>query len=167
MFLSMNRSHILVPVNLEKYSREGVDFAATVSAQLPVQITLLYVMELNIFPSTCRVYEELCREYHQRLQNIAHCAFTREPRLRVRIGKAHEEILAEAGDSGAELVVMTIPKTPRPKWRLGLTTIERVVRDAPCPTVVLSDSWKINVAQYRRMLPPSPTAAPQELVHQE
>ena len=163
----MTRSHILVPVNLEKYSREGVDFAATISAQLPVHITLLYVVELNIFPSSCRVYDELCREYHQRLQNIAHCAFNREPRLRVRIGKAHEEILAEASDFRSELIVLTVPKTPRPKWRFGLTTIERVVRAAPCLTIALSDSWKINAAHYRRMLPPSLSAAPQELVHQE
>lgn len=163
----MTRSDILVPVNLEKFSREGVDFAATVSAQLPVRITLLCVVELNIFPSSCRVYEDLSREYQQRLQNIAHCAFNREPRLRVRFGKAHKEILAEAGEAGSELIVMTVPKTPRPKWRFGLTTIERVVRAAPCLTIVLSDSWKINAAQYRRMLPPSLSAVPQELAHQE
>lgn len=163
----MTSNDILVPVNLEKYSREGLEFAASVSAELPVRTTLLYVVELNIFPYSRRVYDELCREYLLRLQTLAQCAFNKEPRLCVRIGKPHEQILAQASESGAELIVMAISKTPRPKWRFGQTTIERVVRDAPCLTLVLSDSWKINAAEYRRMPPASLlNASPQELARQ-
>jgi nucleotide-binding universal stress UspA family protein len=166
-FIVMTSNDILVPVNLDKYSRQGLEFAASVSAELPVRTTLLYVVELNIFPYSCRVYDEVCREYLLRLQTLAQRAFNKEPRLCVRMGRPNEQILAEAGESGADLIVMAISKTPRPKWRFGQTTIERVVRDAPCLTLVLSDSWKINTPQYRRMLPASLlNASPQELVHQ-
>ena len=166
-FIVMTSSDILVPVNLEKFSRQGLEFAASVSTELPVRVTLLYVVELNIFPGSCRVYDELSREYLLRLQTLAQYAFNKEPRFCVRVGKPYEQILAQASESGAELIIMAVSKTPRPKWRFGQTTVERVVRDAPCLTLALSDSWKINAAQYHRMLPASLlNASPHELALQ-
>ena len=145
----MNRSDILVPLNLEKQSFEGLKFASRMAADMLIRTTLLYVVELNIFPFDRRVYDELCREYHERLRVLAECCFKDQPRLRVRVGKAYQEIIAEAKESDAELIVMEIPQGRRRRRLFGLNTVERVVREAPCLTVALSNSRKIVSDQHR------------------
>ena len=152
----MNHSDILVPVNLEKPSYEGLEFAARAAAENPVLTTLLYVVELNIFPLDRRVYDEVCLDYQRQLGMLARRFFdSQSPRLRVRIGKPYEEILAEAKESEPELIVMSVHGTPHRRWSFRPTTVERVVRDALCQTLVLSDSWKIKPDLYRRMRLPS------------
>jgi nucleotide-binding universal stress UspA family protein len=146
----MNRSDILVPVNLEKHLFEGLEFASRMSGEIPLRATLLYVVELNIFPFERRVYDEVCLEYRQRLRVLAQCFFDDQPRLCVRFGKAHREIIAEADESGPGLIVMAVPKTPRRRRLFRADTAERVARDAPCPTLVLSNLQDVTFGQRRR-----------------
>ncbi len=144
-----NHCDILVPLNLENPSREALDFAATAGR---LRTTLLYVVELNVCPIENRIYDDLCREYHQKLRDVAQqCLFAIDPRLCVRVGRADEEILKEAAESEAELIVLT---PPRSRYRLPFrtTTVERVVRGAGCQTLVISDSSKAAVDFYRRTL---------------
>ena len=154
----MNHSDILVPVNLDKPSYEGLEFAASAAGEMPVRTTLLYVVELNIFPLDRRVYDELCLEYHKKLGVLAQRFFDNQsPRLSVRIGKPHEQILAEAKESQPELIVMSVPANHHRRWSFRPTTVERVVRDATCLTLVLSDPTKITpdriaVCGFRRRL---------------
>ncbi len=161
----MNRSDILVPLNLEKHGFEGLEFAARMSGEMPVQTTLLYVVELNIFPTDNRVYNELCLEYHERLRVLGQSFFENQPRLSVRVGKPHEEILAEARESNPELIVMAAAKAERRKWPFLASTVDRVVQSAPCLTVVLTDSWKAGPNGFDRLLRefPMKTAAQQML----
>lgn len=149
----MNRSDILVPVNLEKDSLEGLKFAAHVADEMSLRVTLLHVVELNIFPLDRRIYDEVCLDYQRRLENIASCFPGNLWRLRVRIGRPHEEILAEARDSGVELIVMGAPKNGHRHWPFQSTNVERVVRKAPCETLVIPEPWKAAAAHYR---PPAP-----------
>lgn len=132
----MNRSEILVPLNLGNDSLEGLKFAAHVAGEMSLHTTLLHVVELNISPLDRRVFDELCLESQEKLQKLAQSFTENVPRLSVRIGKPHEEILAEARDSGAELIVMDAPKTQH-RWPFHSTTVERVVRNAPCQTLVM------------------------------
>ena len=151
----MNRSDILVPLNLEKHSLEGLKFASRLSVELPRRITLLYVVELNVFPCERRVYDELCKEHRERLRVLAQCFFAKQPRLCVRVGKAYQEILGEANDAGTDMIVMGIPESPRWKWLGGIDTVKRVVRDAPCLTLVLSNSRKISPDRHHPESSPS------------
>lgn len=149
----MNRSDILVPVNLEKDSLEGLKFAAHLADEMSLHATLLHVVELNIFPLDRRIYDEVCLDYQRRLENIASC-FTGNPgRPRVRIGRPHEEIVAEARDSGAELIVMGAPKNNHRRWPFRSTNVERVVREALCQTLVIPGAWKATAAHYRLPAP--------------
>jgi len=150
----MNRRDILVPLNLEKHSFEGLEFAARMAAEIPVRVALLYVVELNIFPIERRVYDEVCLGYYERLRAMAQCCFESPPHLRVRLGKAYREIVAEAKETDAELIVLGIPESTRRRWRFGHSTVERVIRDAPCLTVALSNSRKIMPDDYRQPAPP-------------
>ena len=145
----MNRSDILVPVNLEKDSLEGLKFAAHVVDETSMRATLLHVVELNIFALDRRVYDDVCLEYQRRLENIAGCSPENFRRLCVRIGKPHEEILAEARDSGAELIVMGSPKNKPRRLPFRLTNVERVVRDASCQVLVISEPWRTAAAHYQ------------------
>lgn len=145
----MNRRDILVPVNLEKDSLEGMKFAAHVADEMSLHATLLHVVELNIFPLDRRVYDEVCLEYQRRLENIAGCLPGDFWRLCVRIGRPHEEIVAEARDSGVELIVMGAPKNNHWRWPFHSTNVERVVRDAPCQTLVIPELRKDAAANYR------------------
>ena len=145
----MNRSDILVPLNLENDSLEGLKFAAQMAGEMSFRTTLLHVVELNIFPLDRRVYDELCLEYQQKLQKLAGRFGENDAQLRVRIGRPHEEILAEARDSGADLIVMGAPKTKGIRWPFHSTTVERVVRNAPCQTLVLSEPSKITPVEHR------------------
>jgi len=139
----MKRSDILVPVNLENDSLEGLKYAANAAGELSLHSTLLHVVELNIVPLDRRVYDELCLEYEQKLQKLSNWFPAGQLRLSVRIGTPHEEILAEARDSEAELIVMSAPRDHRVRWPFRSTTVERVVRDAPCLTLVMSEPRKI------------------------
>lgn len=149
----MNRSDILVPVNLEKDSLEGLKFAAHLASEMSLHATLLHVVELNIFPLDRHVYEEVTEESKRRLQNIAGLLPGNFPRLSVRIGKPYTEIVAEARDSGVELIVMGAPKNNHRRWPFRSTNVERVVRGAPCQTLVVPKPWRATAAHYRLPAP--------------
>lgn len=142
----MNHSDILVPLNLENDPLEGLKFASRVAGEMSLHTTLLHVVELNIFPLDRRVYDEVCLEYQQMLQKLADRFSQNGHRLSVRVGKPHEEILAEARDSGVELIVMGAPKSHRWRWPFHSTTVERVVREAPCQTLVMPEDRKVTPA---------------------
>jgi nucleotide-binding universal stress UspA family protein len=156
----MHAKRILVPVNLQGGDADALHFIENLSRGVPVHATLLHVVNLNIFGVERRVLDGLRHENEQRLRALAKLFFedARLPQLRVRLGRPPEEILAEAEEELAELIVMTSPKASRSKWRLSPATVERVVRDAPCPTLVLPRVWRITPEQYREATRPTPAA---------
>jgi K+-sensing histidine kinase KdpD len=143
----MNRSDILVPLNPEKDSMDGLKFAANLARDMSLRATLLYVVELNILPPDRRIYDEVCFEYERKLQNLAGCFAGNDFLLCARVGKPHEQILAEARDSGVDLIVMGAPGNHRWRWPFHATTVERVVRAAPCMTLVMSEPWSTPAAR--------------------
>lgn len=159
----MHAKRILVPVNLQSEDADALRFIENLSRDVPVYATLLHVVNLNIFRLERRVLDELRHENEQRLRALAKLFFEdgRLPQLRVRLGRPHEEILAEAEAEHAELIVMASPKASRFKWRLSPATVERVVRNAPCPTLVLPRVWRITPEQYREATRPAPAATRQ------
>jgi nucleotide-binding universal stress UspA family protein len=152
----MNGKRILVPVNLEQNSVDALHFVAGFAGEIPICATLLCVVELNISALERRVYDELCRESERRLRALAKVFFEGEqPHVCVRVGKPHEEILAEAESEQAELIVMASPKSSRRRLQFQSTTLERVVRNASCLTLVLPRTWKITPEQYRQGMRPA------------
>jgi nucleotide-binding universal stress UspA family protein len=153
--MSLIGKRILVPVDLEQDSFDGIKFVASLAGERSVCATLLHVVNLNITAPDRRVYEDLRREKQQRLQALAKLFFNGSmPEERVRFGKPHEEILAEAEASQAEMIVMGSPKSARKKWRFRPTTLERVIRAAPCLILALPRVWKITPEAYRQAMRP-------------
>jgi nucleotide-binding universal stress UspA family protein len=152
---------ILVPVDLEHNSFDALFFVQGLSYDFPIDATLLYVLNVNVVALERRVYDELQHEHEMRLQAVAKLFFddAQMPRLCVRIGTPSEEILAEAESEMMELIVLSSVKPARRKWSFYSTTIEYVVRNAPCLTLVLPRTWKITPEQYRQATRPQNVSA--------
>jgi nucleotide-binding universal stress UspA family protein len=152
----MNGKRILVPVNLSKGSFDALQFAQGLADEVPIHVSLLNVVNLNVVRLERRIYNEAGAESEAALKKLAKHFFGDSPsvRVNVRVGRPHEEIIAEAGAELSELIIMAGPKPSRWKRLLGLGTIERVVRNAPCPTLVLPRVWKITPEQYRHAMRP-------------
>jgi nucleotide-binding universal stress UspA family protein len=152
----MNSKRILVPVNLPKSSFNSLLFAQGLANEVPIHLTLLNVVNLNVARLESRIYNEVCAESEAALKKLANLFFGDSPsvRINVRVGRPHEEILAEADAELSELIIMASPKPACWKRLLGLGTVERVVRNARCPTLVLPRIWKITPEQYQQAMRP-------------
>ena len=116
-----------------------------------MQVVLLHVVNLNIRAPDNRVYEELGREatWHlRRLSDFLDPSISR--RLRVRMGRVPEEIVAAARAEEPEIVVLAkreiSPSTKLRRFRRSRSRADqltssvalRLVREARCHVVVLS-----------------------------
>jgi nucleotide-binding universal stress UspA family protein len=152
----MNSKRILIPVNALKSSFDALQFVRGLGDEVPIHVTLLNVVNLNVVMVEPRIYDEICAESEADLKRLAKLFFGDSPsvRISVRVGRPHEEIVAEANAELSELIVMASPQPLRWKKFLGLGTVERVVRSAPCPTLVLPRIWKVAPEQYRQVMRP-------------
>lgn len=150
----MNSKRILIPVNLQKSSFNSLLFAQCLADEVSIHVTLLNVVNLNVAALESRIYNEVCAESEAVLKKLARLFFSDSPsvRISVRVGRPHEEIVAEADEELSELIIMASPKPACWKRFLGLDTVERVVRNARCPTLVLPRVWKIAPEQYRQAM---------------
>jgi nucleotide-binding universal stress UspA family protein len=153
---TMNVKRILIPVNLLNGSFDALQFAQGLAAAVPIHATLLNVVNLNVVKLEYRIFNEVLAESEAGLKKLAKHFFGNSPfvRINVRMGRPHEEIVAEAEAELSELIIMASPEPSRWKRFFGLGTVERVVRNARCPTLVLPRTWKITPEQYRRAMRP-------------
>lgn len=131
--------HILIPVGPHSSGVEVLNLVRCRGAENPLCVRLLRVVELNIAGVDRRIYEELSHEAAAELSVLAR-EFSRAhilPQLRVRVGRLHDEIVTEARAEKTDLIVLAAPKTTRRMRLFNPRTVERVVRNAPCPTLVL------------------------------
>jgi nucleotide-binding universal stress UspA family protein len=134
----MRSKHILVPLDLVRGPASALVFVQKMAAESPVRVTLLHVIDLNIFPPQPAVNDQLCAESQAALRKLARLFFGAEQaaRLIVRIGHPADEIIAEAKAAGADLIVLCGPKSRRMRL-LRRGTTQRLLRCASCPTLVI------------------------------
>ena len=141
-------------------------FARNMAADMPVCLTLLYVLNLNIVVPGRRIYDELCAESEVALHRLAWLFFGTDQaaRIVVRIGAPHEEILKEAKSDGATLSSSPAPNPARGSGCCIWAPPKRILEASPCPAVVLPRSEKavphwltvpvaVNVAASEAVLP--------------
>ncbi|MGO8700368.1 MAG: universal stress protein [Limisphaerales bacterium] len=138
----MNKKHILIPLDLVRGSADALVFARQMALENPLTITLLHVVDLNIAPTVSTVsdiYAQLYAESQAALGKLAKLFFGSEQaaRIVVRFGKTVDEIVAEAKNEGADMIVLCGPKPAKwlPLFHKG--TIHRLLRRVPCPAIVL------------------------------
>jgi len=151
----MNSKRILVPVNLPKSSFQLAAVCARSGERSPIHLTLLNVVNLNVARLESRVYNEVCAESEAALKKLAKLFFGEQPsvRINVRVGRPHEEILAE----GRRGIVPNSSSWPVRSLRVG-SGFSAWARSSgwfatrACPTLVLPRIWKITPEQYREAM---------------
>jgi nucleotide-binding universal stress UspA family protein len=104
----MKPERILLPIDVTKCPLEVFELVNGFAKRPEVTVILLHVLNLNIMAPENRVYEELGREAYSHLDRLAqqyiHPLATTA--IRVRAGQPDEEILAEAAEQRADLVIL-------------------------------------------------------------
>ena len=134
----MRSKNILVPLDLAQGPAKALVYVQQLAAERPVRVTLLHVVDLNIFPPQPELNDQLCAESRAALRKLAKLFFGAEQavRIAVRAGQPSEQIIAEAREASADLIVMCGPRLRRLKL-LRRGTTQRVLASASCPTLVL------------------------------
>jgi nucleotide-binding universal stress UspA family protein len=134
---------ILIPLDVRDWSIEVFSVANALTKPAGASVTLLHVVTLNIAASENRIYERLAQEAHGHLERLAwDCLLPGIPASTcVRFGKPADEILAEAAESDANLIVLA-SRPPSLLRRLSCRfvplVVERVVREARCGVFLTS-----------------------------
>jgi nucleotide-binding universal stress UspA family protein len=137
---------LLLPINLSKCPLEVFSYVNQFAASHSTVI-LLHVVQLNILPPEGRIIDELSCSAHRHLERLA--AKFLDKRLvvciRVRLGKAAHEILNEARESNANLIVLTSHGSDS-LWKRALQpkVVEKVLRAAPCDVRLLHARTRFN-----------------------
>jgi nucleotide-binding universal stress UspA family protein len=145
----MNCKRILVPLDLRRSTTDPLRYLQQCAPESPFCATLLHVVELNIAPHNSRLYEEMCAESRAALRELSRLFLGHEDaaEVRVRVGRADEQILAEASSSRAELIILSRGKPRHWCHFFHSRTVERVVQAAPCPALVLPVLWRMTEFQ--------------------
>lgn len=151
---------ILAPVDLSSPSRQASGYAATLAGQLGAQLTLLHVvppLSTRRRPlETSRLNARAAEGAKAALAALAqqtpvapHLHKTAKPvKTRVLFGHAPDEIMREAKESAADLLVIaTHGRGGLGRILLG-STAENIVRHAPCPVLVVRRSKPVKQSWF-------------------
>ena len=142
----MKLRKILAPVDVASCPAELFSFLNRWAGE-GASVTLLYVSKLNVVAPENRLYREVHEEALRALANLrAHFLSARlEADAIIRTGRPVREIVAEAKESGADLIILT-RHSNRHRRFLGVDIIEGVIAAAPCVVRVLPVNTWLNGA---------------------
>jgi nucleotide-binding universal stress UspA family protein len=185
----MKPQRILLPIDTAKCPLEVFAVVNGFAWRPEVTVILLHVVNLNIVAPENRVYEELGREVYSHLSRLAHEYIHpfASTSVRVRAGQPEEEILAEAAEQKADLIILP---SWGPSWWGRLTSawkrqpgatvsrwVQRIVRKAACAVSIVNVKSRFNcqkawgrrgreiedTLRYLR-IPPAARAAPSRVM---
>lgn len=139
--------HILVPIDFSVHSKNALRHALQLAEQFGAALHLVYVVEPTIYPVDLGFGQVVLPEVEEELRERGHAELKmlieREVRgrvkatLSVRTGKPHQEILLEAAEHHADLVVVATHGYTGVEQILFGSTAMRIVRLAKCPVLVI------------------------------
>jgi nucleotide-binding universal stress UspA family protein len=153
---------ILVPTDFSAPSAQalgyGVALAERFSAHLLVIYADTFVPPVDFTISAAGVFdlprEELVETAREQLQTFAETNISRSVPydVRVLVGTPVDAILAQASETGADLIVMgTHGRTGLRRLLVGSVT-EAVMRLAPVPVIVVHEESRLDAAAMRRIV---------------
>jgi nucleotide-binding universal stress UspA family protein len=152
----MSAKRILVPIDIASCPLEVFDLVNGYANRPGVAIILLYVAHLNIVAPENRVYEEISQEAQWFLEQLAHRYVHANDHtvVRVRVGKPDEEILAEAAEQKADLIILTTRGRSRRRrlasfWkrqpgRALCRLVERIIHESTCGVFIANVQTRFN-----------------------
>lgn len=140
--------HILVPFDFSDYAEKALHYAVAFARQFESKITLLHVCPIPYYPAEIGGLPAIVPMNEPPIDRIqAHLeAYSRRhipPAMRqhtsVRMGPAYEEICEAARELAVEMIIIATHGRTGFKRALMGSTAERVVRQAPCPVLVVRE----------------------------
>jgi universal stress protein A len=138
---------ILLPIDIAKCPLEVFSFVNKFADEHRVAVTLLYVVNLRVVVLENRVLDDLSHAAQQHLKRLSEKFLNPNVslRLRVRVGKAAQEILAEARESNVDLIILS-SYGGCPVWKRPFQPriVEKVLRAAHCNATLLRVRTQFN-----------------------
>ena len=134
---------ILVPVDFSSASERALQYALPLAAQFDGEIVLVHVIEsgryVGDFTESESSMTEIPRKVDEKLLSLVSASGSPDlvKKVEVRAGRPFHEIALAARELGSDLIVMaSLGRSGAVDVLLG-STVERVVRHAPCPVLVV------------------------------
>ena len=147
--LPIRLQRILVPVDFSDTARKALQYALPFAAAFGAELLLVHVMqpytlppETGYLPPELAVSEqELVDSARGRLDKLrsAEIGTRARSQTQVRVGVPWYEIVSAAGDTNADLIIVSTHGRTGLKHALMGSVAERVVRHAPCPVLVVRE----------------------------
>ncbi len=143
--VGLDLKRILVPIDLTHASFEALERAGLLAGQSGADLWLLHVIEPAPFISDLRNAplfmsdEEAAERASVEMTTMAQAELESAIPVRplVRVGKVHREIVAAARELKADLIILAAHAGASRKHTFLRSTVEKVVRQAPCAVLVL------------------------------
>ncbi len=142
--------HILVPIDFSEHSKNALQYAIPYAVQFKARLDLLYVVEPTIYPADFsfgqvgfpNIEEELRKRGSEELDALLQKEIQGRVNASasVRTGKPFYEINEYARENGVDLIIIATHGHTGVEHILFGSTVEKVVRKAPCPVLVVRDS---------------------------
>jgi nucleotide-binding universal stress UspA family protein len=140
-------AHILVPIDFSIHSRHALQYAVPLAQTFGAALHLVFVVEPTIYPADLgfgqvvlpSIEEELRKKAEEELQALIEREIGSEvpSTSSVRTGSPHQEILDEAEERGAGLIVLAAHGHHGVEQLLFGSNADRIVHHAKCPVLVV------------------------------
>lgn len=148
---------ILVPIDFSDASKEALGYAVSFAKQFQSELLLLYVVEPAIYPADFSfgqvampdIENELRERGQIGLNQLAQSAVTPPlvSRTMVRTGRPFLEIVKTASEERIDLIIIATHGHSGVEHLLFGGTVEKVVRKAPCPVLMVRPSGEVPPAE--------------------
>jgi nucleotide-binding universal stress UspA family protein len=144
---SLGISRILVPIDFSVHSKNALKYAVPLARQFGASVHLVFVVEPTIYPADLGfgqvvlpgVEEELREKASDELNGLIEREIGSqvEATASVRTGSHHQEILEEARERQADLIVVATHGHSSVEQILFGSTADRIVHNATCPVLTV------------------------------
>jgi nucleotide-binding universal stress UspA family protein len=144
---SLGIKSILVPIDFSAHSRNSLKYAVPLAKKFGASLHLVYVVEPTIYPADLGfgqvvlpgVEEELREKGTSELRSLIEREIGNAVKASsaVRSGNPYQEILREAEDNGADLIVVATHGHSGVEHMLFGSTADRLVRHSPVPVLTI------------------------------
>src|ERR1017187_1423389 len=135
---------ILVPIDFRDSTLAVLQYAAAFAREYKATITLLHIVEpvgseLRRNISRERLIEEMSEVGEHQIRRLVDVIWGEEIVTDVVVagGKPHQQIVNEAKETNADMIIMASHGAVGPRGLFRRSTTEKVVRHAPCPVLVV------------------------------
>jgi universal stress protein A len=142
LYEAISLKRILVPVDFSESSLKALHYATTLASEFGSEIYLVNVvppfLSGDVFVDLAALQSTVRRNAKREIQNLCKSVGV-NCKGNVREGGPADEIVEEAKEIKADLIIIgTHGRTGLPRALIG-SVAERVVRLAPCPTLVVRE----------------------------